>query len=154
MKLTVKPYILEEVYPLKDSKAWIDIVRLHGETLSEDLMKLPDYGYWFIIYHHKKPVAFAGLTEYAFKSKNKKTPKIGFLTRCGVVETHRGHGLQRYLIFARIGKAIEVGYDMLYTTTYCNPPSANNLISAGFKMFEPEHEWGIEGTNYWKLPLH
>lgn len=140
------PYTIEEVFPTKDNVAWVTIIRLHYATLPEDVIVLPDLGSWFIAYHNSKAVAYAGMTTIK--------PKIGYMVRSGVLAAHRGHGLQRDLIFARIGKAIELKYNELYTFTVVdNIQSSNNIINSGFRLFTPRDKWGGDGVNYWKLNL-
>jgi len=77
----------------------------------------------------------------------------GYLCRAGVIPTHRGNGLQRRLIRARIRQARELGWNWVITDTYHNPASANSLIAVGFKMFEPTIPWGANGTLYWRFNL-
>jgi len=154
-----EPYTIEEVDPDTDLRAWQTIIRMHTVTLPDDLVRLPDDGWWFIAYQGLVPVAYAGLTEFGTRSKAtgkaRFTKKTGLLTRSGVLNSHRGHGLQRDLIAARIAKAQTLKFTELRSTTYDNPHSSNNLIASGFRMFRPEAgtSWGCEGTNYWRLNL-
>jgi hypothetical protein len=39
------------------------------------------------------------------------------------------------------------------STTYSNPPSANNFIRLGYRMYSPQAPWGCDGTCYWIKPL-
>lgn len=148
-------YIIEEVFPETNQLAWINIVRMHSVALPEDIHKLPDEGYWFMArpIDTATPVAFAGLIENGVTKIKRKNAKIGMLVRAGVLESHRGHGLQKQLIEARIQKALTLNYKVLYSSTYENPVSSNNLIACGFRMFTPDSAWGIDGTNYWRLFL-
>jgi GNAT superfamily N-acetyltransferase len=67
--------------------------------------------------------------------------------------SHRGQGVQKRLIRARIRQARALGWNWLITDTYLNPASANSLIATGFKMYEPSQPWGAKQTLYWRLKL-
>lgn len=104
-------------------------------------------GFWWIATENGQDIAFAGLSNVASWAGG------GYLCRAGVVPAHRGRGIQRKLIKARIKKAKQLGWKHLITNTYDNMQSANNLIDCGFKMFQPEQGWGTDGTIYWLLKL-
>lgn len=76
-----------------------------------------------------------------------------YLARAYVLPDHRGEGLQRKLIKARVDRAIELKGTHVTSDTYDNPPSTNNLIASGFRCYRPVSPWRGEGTNYWKLVL-
>lgn len=120
---------------------------MHDACFPTDKMYLPTKGFWWIAYKENTPAAFAGLVY----TKDNKT--IGYMARAGVLRAHRGNGLQKRLIEARICKAKSVNMKSICTTTYCNYVSSNNLIAAGFRMYDPNTPWGAEGTNYWQLKL-
>lgn len=104
----------------------------------------PVKGFWWLAFSSKgHPVAFAGLTQVP------SWTSAGFLCRAGVLADHRGQGLQRRLIRARVNKAKRIGLTHVISTTYDNPRSANNLVAEGFHLYQPESPWGAEGTNYW-----
>lgn len=69
-----------------------------------------------------------------------------FLLRCGVLEGHRGKGLQRKLIKRRTRG---IPADVITYTAVGNPHSANNLIACGFRMYEPNDLWAGDDVNYW-----
>lgn len=93
------------------------------------------------------PVGVAGMCHSAIEEGT------FYLGRCCVDIEHRGHGLQRKLIMARVARARELGGSAATSDTYCNPPSTNNLIACGFRAYKPESEWRGEGTSYWRLVL-
>jgi GNAT superfamily N-acetyltransferase len=138
-------YVIREVDPLKDPKRYVEIVRLHKDIFPDDDMYLPEKGHWWIAYSDRRPVAFAGMVPV----KGDATKTQFYLCRAGVIKKHRGHGLQKRLIRARMQKAKQIGATRVVTSTYCNPVSSNNLIGAGFRMFKPNTGWGATGTNYW-----
>lgn len=104
-------------------------------------------GHWWVAYDGDQPVAFAGL------APSKSTPGAGYLCRAGVLPSHRGQGLQRRLLEARERKARALSMPALVTDTFDNPHSSNNLIKAGFRMYEPQAPYGRLGTCYWRKPL-
>lgn len=113
-----------------------------------------DYGAWWLIYPFKSgfmfqmPVAFAGIVPASLGNG------IGYLKRAGVLKDHCGHGLQRRLIRMREAYARKQGWHTIVTeTSPDNIPSANNLIKAGYKIYEPETKWGVKGAIYWRKPL-
>jgi GNAT superfamily N-acetyltransferase len=76
-----------------------------------------------------------------------------YLARCAVTADHRGHGLQRMLIKARVARAVELKGTHCSSDTYENPASTNNLIACGFRAYKPVQVWRGEGTMYWRLLL-
>jgi GNAT superfamily N-acetyltransferase len=107
-----------------------------------------NYGYWWIVYDALNcPSAFSGLV------RSSRFTNVGYLCRSGVLPSHRGRGVQKRLIRARIRQARALGWEWLITDTYENPASANSLIATGFKMYEPSQPWGATGTLYWRLKL-
>jgi GNAT superfamily N-acetyltransferase len=65
------------------------------------------------------------------------------LTRAGVLPGHRGLGLQRRMIRARVAYARRSGIPEVWTyTVHDNPASANSLIGAGFTTWLPAHWCG------------
>jgi GNAT superfamily N-acetyltransferase len=105
-------------------------------------------GYWWIVYDSlNMPCAFAGLVPSV------RWLDTGYLCRAGVLPSHRGQGVQKRLIRARVRQARALGWNWLITDTYQNPASSNSLINTGFKLFEPTKPWGANGTLYWRLKL-
>lgn len=120
---------------------------LQLEALPEDIPADTTRGFWWVAYEGSNPAAFCGLCP------SSSDPNGGYLCRAGVLPSFRGHHLQRKLIAVRERKARALGYTSLYTDTYCNPQSSNNLIACGYRMFTPSSEWGDTGTCYWKKNL-
>lgn len=114
----------------------------------EDLTR----GDWWILYGpEREPAGFAGIRDV------RGEPHLGYMTRAGVVDGHRGKGLQRRLIRVRLHRARARGWLRVVSTTLDNPPASNNLIACGFKLYHPQHEWMCPGTLYWYknlTPLH
>lgn len=128
----------------------------HRRTLAElqeDILPLDDpadtsLGHWWVAYEGSLPVAFCGL------HPSQRESNTGYLCRAGVVESRRGHRLQRRLIGARERFARRLGYTALVTDTIPgNPASSNNLIASGFRMFTPDIQWATEWSCYWRKTL-
>jgi GNAT superfamily N-acetyltransferase len=121
---------------------------LQKKCLPSDAPFDTSQGYWWIVYDaHNLPCAFAGLVPSV------RWLDTGYLCRAGVLPSHRGQGVQKRLIRARVRQARALGWSWLITDTYDNPASSNSLIATGFKLFEPSKPWGAKGTLYWRLKL-
>jgi GNAT superfamily N-acetyltransferase len=116
---------------------------LQLEILPGDKPTETNVGWWWIMYDGSMPVAFCGL----YKSPNWQG--TGYLCRAGVLESHRGRGLQKRLIRVRERKARKLGWTHVVTDTYENPASANSLIKCGFRSYLPRNPWGAKGVAYW-----
>jgi GNAT superfamily N-acetyltransferase len=131
-----------------------EIVTLHDLTFFDPMIR-PDLprGYWWLVWHFddwsspKYPIAFCGLTEA------QHTRGYGYLKRAGVLKAYRGQGLQRRLITVRERKARKLGLTTMVTDTTENPASANSLIGAGYRIFEPENRWAFKHSIYWRKSL-
>lgn len=77
-----------------------------------------------------------------------------FFERAAVCKWARGYGLQKRLIRARLRWGRAQGCDYAITYTLDNPPSANSLITCGFKVYAPAVPW-IDGDDctYWRRKL-
>jgi len=105
---------------------------------------------WWVVWHGEVSVAYAAL---------RITGSCAWFSICGVVEAHRGHGLQKRLITARLAFAKKKGIASVYTYTINgNHPSARSLIHKGFVPCTPPAEhygcWaGVRDVLYWKREL-
>ena len=124
-----------------------DLMRLQAECLPNDVPCSIIAGHWWIAYQADTPVAFAGMVA------SQRWSDTGYLCRAGVVPAHRGRGLQKRLIAVRMNKARRLGWKWLITDTRDNPASANSLISAGFRMYQPRDPWGWDDAVYWRRKL-
>lgn len=143
--MTLKRYRVAEVVA---GSAVESVRHLQFECLPDDEQLDPHKGHWWVVTTGGQGVAFAGLLPVP------SWPGTGYLCRAGVTRSHRGHGLQRRMIAARIAKAKSLGMERVITTTYDNPQSSNNIIAAGFRMYQPQTPWGATGTCYWVLSLN
>jgi GNAT superfamily N-acetyltransferase len=121
---------------------------LQKKCLPSDTPSDTNFGYWWIVYDALNfPCAFAGLI------RSVRWANVGYLCRAGVLSSHRGQGVQKRLIRARIRQARALGWEWLITDTHENPASANSLIATGFKMYDPLQPWGATQTLYWRKKL-
>ena len=115
--------------------------------LPHDVPKETESGFWWIGYDGVLPVAFAAM------HPSSQWSDVGYLSRAGVLSSHRGQGVQRRLLRVRERRARVLGWTWLVSDTKFNPPSANNLIACGFKTFEPGKPWADYEATYWKKKL-
>jgi len=120
---------------------------LHAACFLDSAIRVPyDYGYWWIAYRCDEPAGFAGIVPSSIGLG------VGYLKRAGVLPWHRGNGLQRRLLKVREAKARKLGWSRIITDTTDNVPSANNLIAAGYRLFQPR-PWAFKHSLYWTKEL-
>ena len=77
-----------------------------------------------------------------FCSANMIAEGMCYFTNAGVLEEHRGSGLQKRLIKVRLQWAKKNGaVDVVTYTMLHNYPSIINLLKCGFRFYRPEREW-------------
>ena len=103
--------------------------------------------HWWMVWDGDIPVGFAGISPSA------RWGNCGYLCLAGIKYSYRGLGLQKQLIKKRIEFAKRKGWDYVFTDTYFNIPSANSLISCGFKMYEPKDIYRSKRTTYWRRKI-
>ncbi len=101
----------------------------------------------WIVYDGEDPVAF--LYAHAFANE----PHVMYFSRVGVMPAARGKGLQRHLMKLLVTGAKRAGIKTLISTTYVNPPSANNFVREQWMTYNPESPWGCSDTIYWRKEL-
>jgi len=90
--------------------------------------------FWISYDSNMVPVGFAILKEINGDSV--------YFTRAGVSMNHRGKGLHRRMVAARLRYAKRNGYKNVITyTIYDNAASSNTLIKSGFLRYEPQYKW-------------
>jgi GNAT superfamily N-acetyltransferase len=132
-----------------------ELTNLHDLTFFDASIRADfERGYWWLVWEtdcypegQGQPIAFCGLTHAL------STHGAGYLKRAGVLKPYRGQGLQRRLITVRERKARQLGLKTMLTDTTENPPSANSLIRAGYRIFEPAYRWAFQNSLYWKKSL-
>jgi GNAT superfamily N-acetyltransferase len=130
-----------------DPKVAALLTWLQLSTLGGDEPYDVSEGHWWVAYEGGAPIGFAGVV------RSLQWSDAGYLCRSGVLRSHRGNGLQKRLIRVRERKAKALGWNWLLSDTYKNPPSANSLISCGYKTFTPSRPWGFDGAIYWRKKI-
>jgi GNAT superfamily N-acetyltransferase len=106
-----------------------------------------DHGHWWLALHETIPVAFAGMVP------STRAHNAGYFCRVGVLGRHRGRALQKRLMRALEWRARRNGWSAVVSDTTDNPASANNLIVAGYRLYQPSHPWGYPNTLYWRKSI-
>jgi hypothetical protein len=121
------------------------LAELHRLTFF-DAAAMPkfDIGAWWLAYRGSDAVAFAGVLPSTHVRNG------GYFFRVGVLQPHRGRGLQLRLMRVIATRGRRVGWDSIVSDTTDSPVSANNFIKAGYQLFEPETPWAWKHTLYWK----
>lgn len=77
-----------------------------------------------------------------------------YLVRAGTLETYRGNGFYPRLLACAFGYGRKNGIKHCITdTARWNTASANGLIKAGFRLYDPEYRWGFNDGLYWSKKL-
>jgi len=131
------------MYTIRQTKNMELVASLDKEIFPDDTRVVTEGAVWWVAYKDGRPVAFAGI------SRNKN---YWFLRRAGVLEEHRGNGLQKRLIKIRLNYAKKKEKSIpIYTYTVLgNPASSNSLISTGFRLYEPSHPY-VGKSLYWRI---
>jgi GNAT superfamily N-acetyltransferase len=133
---------------LKDAEICAKIKKLHKKCFPHDDVLEPDEGYWWVVKHETDVVGFCAMRQ------STRWVDCGYLWRAGVHPDHRGQGLQRRMILVRERKARRIGWNFLISDTNDNVQSANNLIRAGYKMYDPSWPYAFPTTCYWRKNLN
>lgn len=115
--------------------------------LPYDKPYLEKNGWYWVGFWNQTPVAFCVL------APSIRWADCVYLARSGVVAEFRGYGLQKKMITLREKLARKQGYKWVVTDTSENPPSANSLISRGYRLYEPSRPWGLSNAIYWRKKL-
>ena len=143
----VKLYRIREVDAQDDDIA-DTLAELHQLTFF-DTAQVPEFdqGYWWLAYHEREPIAFAGVIS------STHVVNAGYFCRVGVLSKHCGHQLQLRLMRALEARARLIGWCSIVSDTTGNVLSANNFIRAGYHLFEPTVPWAWPSTLYWRKYL-
>jgi GNAT superfamily N-acetyltransferase len=125
------------------------LIYLQKKCLPGDSLFDISTGYWWIVYDENMlPIGFAGMV------RSYRWNDCGYLCRAGIIEEHRGHGIQKKLLKIREKQAKKLGWNWLITDTTDNPASSNSLINCGFKLYAPQKPWGYTQTLYWRKRIN
>jgi GNAT superfamily N-acetyltransferase len=137
-------------YRIRQEPMPVAVLALDEICFPDDDRINPANSLWWIAWHGKQPVAYAGLR----LCRDPQNLGFAFLCRVGVIPEHRGRGLQKRLIRVRENAARKLAVTELIT--YCVPwncPSINSLVSCGYKFYRPGTKWGGAGSVYLRKPL-
>lgn len=88
---------------------------------------------WWLVYAKRNPIGFAGMEIVNGEA---------FLCRVGILKDFRGKGIQKRLIRCREKYAKKNRVNDIITYVHIgNISSCNNLISCGYKMYNPCNHW-------------
>ena len=104
-------------------------------------------GWYWLGFWNQTPVAFC------IMAPSIRFSDCVYLARAGVLQEFQGRGLQKKMITLREKWARKHGYKWSITDTSENPPSANSLISRGYRLYEPNNPWGLARAIYWRKKL-
>jgi len=121
-----------------------ELETLQRACLPEDTPVFPENGVWWVGLDGSQAVAFC-LIEPSCQWLD-----TAYLARSGVLKAWRGQGLQKKMIGIRERYAKKAGYRWMISDTTDNPPSANSLMSRGYRIFDPSKPWGMNATLYWR----
>jgi GNAT superfamily N-acetyltransferase len=116
------------------------VVEMDSVCFPSDVRVAPEGSLWWVARHRRAGVVgYAGLRICQMPYNR----GLGFLCRAGVLQAHRGRGLQRQMIAVREAYARRMGLRELVTYVVpTNFASANSLIACGFRLYRPSHRWG------------
>jgi GNAT superfamily N-acetyltransferase len=128
----------------------IGLIReLDAKLFGTDVAPPKETHLWWLLYADGEVAGYCGLGIFTESGE-----AMGFLSRSGVLRGYRGQGLQRRMIRVREAEAKRQGVSRLVTyTSRDNMPSANNLISCGYKLYLPQQAWGVRGGLYFDKSL-
>lgn len=101
---------------------------------------------WWVAYSGREPAGFCCIRPVP------NHPGMWYMARAGVMPDYRGRGLQLRMLRTRIHAAKKAGATIIVSDcTAANSASANNLIRAGFRVYDPVYRWGLPSSIYWRL---
>lgn len=138
------------------------LAALERSCFGEDAIKpdLDSAAWWVGVDEHGGAQCYAGARVWRAEYDGEQA---AYLHRAGVSPDARGMGLQRRLVLARLRWARDQGLPEAWTyTSHDNFASINTLIRCGFRVWSPNHWWGVtnptqvsEGVGwvFWRRPL-
>lgn len=129
----------------------LDVATLDSLLFESDEPVKPEGSWWWLIRDGRgKAIAFAGLRACQYEANR----GLAYMVRAGVRTKHRGKGLQKLLIRARVQLAKRKGFKEIVTYVMdWNLASANNLIACGFRLYTPASKYGGSKALYFRKAL-
>jgi RimJ/RimL family protein N-acetyltransferase len=123
----------------------LDIYGLQLACLPADA-PLPDHPlnlYWVARAADGQAVAFIIMYQYN---------DCWYLSRAGTLDGHAGQGLYPRLLRTAFRRMRQLGVQTCITDcANWNVRSANGLIRAGFRLYDPATRWGFKDGLYWRI---
>ena len=137
------------MYRIRKTNDIFECRYLHEKTLPEDEQYDHEGNVYWLIQHVESGeyVGFAIGTDIG--------DGLFFLSRSGVLKSHRGQGLHKRLIRVREQYAKRNGFSHVITyTSHTNPQSFSHLIKLKYEIYEPDYAWvGYNGIFYFRKKL-
>jgi GNAT superfamily N-acetyltransferase len=129
----------------------LDVATLDKLLFESDEPVKPEGSWWWVARDWRgRAMAFAGMRA----CKHEANEGLALLTRAGVRARHRGQGLQKKLIKARVALAKRQGFREVITYVLgWNLASANSLIACGFRLYTPQEKYAGEKALYFRKVL-
>lgn len=129
----------------------LDVATLDKLLFESDEAVKPEGSWWWVIRDWRgRAIAFAGMRA----CQHEANKGLALLTRAGVRTRHRGKGLQKRLIKARVAMARRHGFrEVIAYVLSWNLASANNLITCGFRLYTPESKYAGDKALYFRKRL-
>lgn len=132
-------------YRIRRVHSFKHIERLNEHIFPGEPFEKHPFGIYWLAYCDGRAVGFAGLHPLVYSNELDTV----FLSRSGVIKTHRGKGLGGRLLDTRLQYCRQNGFKSALTYTIDNINSANNLISRGFRLYDPDYAFGGKGALHW-----
>lgn len=137
-------------YRIQRENTPLAVLPLDQECFPSDHRPALENALWWVVWRGREPVGYAGLRV----CQNPQNKGLGFLSRAGVLRSHRGRGLQKRLIRAREAAARAIGLNELVTyVALWNSPSLNSLVACGYRFYRPHTKWGGKEAVYLRRRL-
>lgn len=130
---------------IRQVKSFLHIKRLNDRIFPGEPYEKHPFGIYWVVYDDGKPVGFCGIHPCVLTGE----PTVAFCSRSGILKKYRGKGLGGRMLDVRLRKARQMGMDSVITYTIDNISSANNLISRGFRIYDPESQYGGKRGLHW-----
>ena len=126
-----------------------ELIRLQYTTLPYDDPLIPtEKGRWWGVFDTGTLVGYGSMMDARYWRE------ASYLSRAGVLKSHRGQGIHRRLIKIRIRVSQKLKKECIISD--CTPDnihSANSLILCGFTLYRPNTPWALPNSLYWRKKL-
>ena len=121
------------------------IVKLNDVIFPSDPLHYHQYGHYWLVKDGKENIGFCAM-HFLVNTGEHDTV---FLSRSGVYSRYRKNGIGKRLIRTRLKEAKKLGAKFAISYTIDNVASSNNLISQGFRLYNPHYQYGGDKALHW-----